>query len=116
MGAQGAHYPGAMDYRAVLTLDYSGMRDSNAYQRVLQALGHAGWGYAETSAMYIESSDLRPILLALELLARAASSPGTLSALTLQVQLIEDRAIPGATKPENAYERLIGMSLPSDSS
>lgn len=103
-----------MDYRAVVTLDYTGTRDGNAYQRLLNALDQAGWSYAETSAMYIECDDIGPILLGLEVLARAAASPGTVSALNLQVQLVgPERAAPAAQNHAQALPNVLNMALPS---
>lgn len=77
-----------MDYRAVLTLDYSGPTDANARSRLLKALQHAGWSYAETSAMHIECSSIQPVLLGLEVLARYLDTPGDLSACTIMIQLV----------------------------
>lgn len=106
-----------MDYRAVLTLDYTGTRNVNAYAQLLNALAQAGWSYAETSAMYIESEDMAPILLGMELLARAASGPGTLSALDLQVQLIgEERPPPASANHSRALKHVLRRPLPSESS
>jgi hypothetical protein len=104
-----------MDYRAVLTLDYSNIQDGNDYQRLLNALCQAGWAYAETSALYVESDDLQPILLALEVLARAVDDPGTLSALNLQVQLIgPDRDPPAAFNHRRALDNVLRRPLPSE--
>lgn len=104
-----------MAYLATLTLDYSGTRDSNAYNQLLNALEQAGWLYAETSAMYVECEDLQPILLGLELLARAVGVPGDLSALNLQVQFIGyDRSAPGAPNHRRALSHVLARPLPSD--
>lgn len=106
-----------MDYRAVLTLDYTGGTDPNAYAQLLNALAQAGWSYAETSAMYIESDDMTPIRLGMELLARAASVPGTISALDLQVQLIGvEREPPAAENHRRALSRVLSRPLPSEGS
>jgi hypothetical protein len=103
-----------MDYRAVLTLDYSKPIDNNDYQRLINALCQTGWAYAETSALYVECANLKPIRLALEVLARAIDDPGTLSAATLQVQLIgEDRDPPAADNHSQALPNMLARSLPS---
>lgn len=104
------------DYRAVLTLDYTRMRDTNAYNRILKALCEVGWSYAETSALYIECEDLEPITWAMELLARSVSSPGGyLSALNLQVQLVgPPRNPPGVGTTSRAFDNLLRMPLPSE--
>lgn len=104
-----------MDYRAVLALDYTGGQDPNHYARLLNALEQAGWAYAETSAMYIECDDLAPIELGLEVLARGVSKPGTVSALSLTVQLVgPPRDPPAALNHPRALERLIHEPLPSE--
>ncbi len=104
-----------MDYRAVLTIDYSAPIDNNDYSRLINALCQAGWAYAETSALYVECDDLGPVLLALEVLARAAHHPGVLSALDLQVQLIgEDRDPPAAAYHRQALSNMLGRPLPSE--
>lgn len=106
-----------MDYRAVLTLDYTKPIDRNAYTRLLNALVQAGWSYAETSALYVDSDDLAPIQLALEVLARATHTPGTLSALTIQVQLVgHERPAPAAVNHAKALTNLLQQPLPSDDS
>src|SRR5687767_13440672 len=106
-----------MDYRATLTLDYTRPTDPNAYARLLNALHQAGWEYAETSAMYVESQDLGPILLGLEVLARAVDLPGELSALNLQVQLVgPPRQPPAARNHRRALQNLLHQPLPSQAS
>jgi hypothetical protein len=74
-------------YRAVINLGYSGVRDGNEYNYLLNALAGAGWEYVETSAMAYKGP-LPGILLGLELLARAVPKPGTVSAITRQAQRI----------------------------
>ncbi len=106
-----------MDYRAVLTLDYTGTKDINDYQRLLNALAQAGWAYAETSAMYVECDDLAPVLLGLEVLARSVASPGTLSAMNLQVQLVgATREPPAARNHKRALTKMLERPLPSEGS
>lgn len=105
-------------YYAVLTLDYNTPHDNNAYTRLLNALGQVGWEYAETSAMVLaDEPNLDRVRLGLEILARAAASPGQVSALTLQVQLVggADRQIPGAANHRQALNRLSQLPLPSES-
>ena len=104
-----------MDYRATLTVDYSGATDANSRQKLFKAMQYAGWSYAETSAMYIECEDLLPILGGLEILSRALDAPGILSACTLTIQLVgPDRGAPGATSPQNAVRWVMSQPLPSD--
>lgn len=104
-----------MDYVATLTLDYTGQRDNNEYNRILNALGQAGWAYAETSAMYIECDDLEPILLGMEILARAAANPGLISALALQVQLVQQPRLPPAARyHRRALDNILDRQLPSE--
>jgi hypothetical protein len=100
------------EYRAVINLDYT--RPNNAgYQRILNALDGAGWDYVETSAMAYEG-DLDGIRLGLEVLARALPTGGTVSAVTIQIQRIgAARPTPGAQRPENALDAVLGMDLPS---
>jgi len=103
-----------MDYRAVLTLDYT-KPTPNEYNRLLNALAQSGWTYAETSAMYIEATDTEGIRLALELLARAVDTPGTLSAMTVQVQLVGERSeTPAAKFHRQAKNNLLKLPLPSE--
>jgi hypothetical protein len=105
-----------MDYRAVLTLDYSGTRDVNANARLLNALDQAGWEYAETSAMYVEAQNLTAVLLGLEILARYVDAPGTLSALTLQVQLVgPPREPPAKRHHKQALKNVLDQPVPSES-
>lgn len=104
-----------MDYRAVLTLDYTGRTDSNDYNRLINALCQAGWAYAETSALYIECDDLEPVKVAFEILARGVTGPGTPSAIDMQVQLIgEDRDPPAAANHRQALNNILSRPLPSD--
>lgn len=104
-----------MDYRAVLTLDYNTPYDGNALNRLYNALEQAGWAYAETSAMYVECDDLQPVLLGLELLARAVGLPGDISALNLQVQLVgPPRRPPAAGNHRRAISKLLSEPLPSE--
>jgi hypothetical protein len=103
-----------MDYRAVLTLDYVTPTDGNDNARLLNALEQAGWTYAETTAMYLECSDLRPILLGLEVLARGLDGPGAISALNFQVQLIgPDRRPPAWPNHRQALANILKRPLPS---
>lgn len=100
-------------YAGVINLDYTKTK-SNAYTRILKALDKAGWEYVETSAMAYEG-DIDGILEALEILARSASTGGTLSALTVQAQRIgKPRKTPGAGKPANAHRAVLRMPLPSE--
>lgn len=101
-----------MSYVATLTLDYTGATP-NEYQRLLNALVQAGWEYAETSAVILESESLAEVRLGLEVLARAIETPGTLSALSLQVQLVgPHREAPAARNHAKALEKLLAIPLP----
>lgn len=85
-----------------MNLDYTGT-DGPTYQRILTAVEGAGWNYVETSAMAYEG-DLEGVRRALDVLARVAHLGGTLSALTVQVQLIgEMRETPGPWAPDPSY-------------
>jgi hypothetical protein len=65
--------------------------------------------------MYIECDNMGPILMAFELLARGAASPGDISAMSLQVQLIEqDRPLPAAGNHRQALRRVLDQQLPSE--
>lgn len=102
-------------YFATITADYCTPYDNNDYTRLLNALCQAGWTYAETSALYIESDSIAPISLALEILARSAHRPGDVSALTLNVQLIgEERRPPGAVNHRQALGNVLRRRLPSE--
>jgi hypothetical protein len=105
-----------MDYRGVLTLDYSTPINPNEYARLLNALEQAGWEYAETSAMYIECDDIDPVLLALEVLARALVAPGQITAMNLQLQLVgQPRRPPAARNHRRALDKILDeRALPSD--
>lgn len=99
----------------MLTLDYSGETNSNARNYLLSALEHAGWRYAETSAMYVECTDMRRVLLGLEMLARYLDKPGQVSACTVTIQLVgPERNAPGAMSSSDAYEAVMGCPLPSE--
>ena len=104
-----------MTYIATLTMDYTGP-SSNEYVRMLNALCQCGWEYAETSALVYESPDLGGLRLALEVLARAIETPAaTLSALSLQVQLVgASREPPAAQNHARALGRLLREPLPSE--
>src|SRR4051812_5798244 len=105
----------ANEYRAVINLDYTG-QDANAYTRILKALEAAGWVYVETSAMAFDG-DLDGIRIALEILAKTLATPGLLSALTVQVQLMgPPRDAPGPWNPDRAIEWALGEANPSASS
>ncbi|WP_436495592.1 hypothetical protein [Actinokineospora sp. HUAS TT18] len=103
-----------MRYLATLTLDYSAARNHNMRAQLMNAICQAGWSYAETSALYIECDNLDKIRLGLEMLARAVQLPGTLSALNLQVQLVEeDRDPPAAANHPYALDKTLALPLPS---
>lgn len=103
-----------MVYIATLTLDYTGAT-ANEYNRLLNALCQCGWEYAETSAVVYEAEDLGGVRLALEVLARAVETPGLLSALNLQVQLVgSTREPPAANFHRRALENLLQEPIPSD--
>ena len=102
-----------MNYVATLTLDYTG-QTPNEFQRLFNALCQAGWEYAETSAVVYDAPDLHGVRMALEVLARAIETPGTLSALNLQVQLVAPtRQPPAAQNHKRALEKLLTHELPS---
>lgn len=86
-------------YVGILNFDYTGPTDANGRYLVAQALEQVGWDYAETTAFVMESPDFAPFAKALEILARAAADPGTISSLTLAVQLVDDEvSVPGARR------------------
>ena len=65
--------------------------------------------------MYIEAPNTKDIRLALELLARAVDSAGTLSTLTVQVQLVgAEEELKSAKDHRQAKAKLLQMSLPSE--
>jgi hypothetical protein len=103
-----------MTYRGVITIDYTKSKP-NEYNRLLNAICQCGWKYAETSALSVDCEDLTPIMKALEVLARAVDTGGTLSALNLHVQLVgEVRDPPGAQNNKNALANLLKIQLPSE--
>lgn len=87
-----------MTYRAVLNLDYS-KTEPNSYQKLLTALIQLGWEYRETSALTLDTSDLNTIWVSLEVIAKQSEAAGTLSAMTMQVQLL------GPSKPYKAAKK-----------
>lgn len=92
-----------MTYIATLTLDYTG-GNTNEQTRLTNALCQAGWEYVETSALAYQADHLDGVRLALEVLARAVETPGTLSALAIQVQLIGATRLPPA---EQSHRRAL---------
>jgi hypothetical protein len=100
------------EYHAAINLDYSNM-NGPGYQRILKALEGAGWEYVETSAMAYDG-DLPNVLLALEMLARALPSGGTISAVTIHIQRVgAGPHAPGAGTPANARAAVLQLPLPS---
>lgn len=101
------------EYVAVINFDYSRPHATNAYQKIITALLQAGWHYVETSALTYDGPDLGPILVALDLLARALPTGGTLSALTVQVQLLgAEGEYKAANNHPNALEQCRAMPRP----
>ena len=74
-----------MNYRAVLTIDFTNQQ-TNQYQKLVAALLQNDWKYLETSALAIETTDLRRIWAAFDLIPRQAADAGLLSALSIHVQ------------------------------
>lgn len=98
-------------YVAVVNLDYTGT-NTVGYQRILKALTSVGWEYVETSAMAYDG-DLHGVLVALEILAKALPTGGTVSAVTVQIQRIGPaRRTPGPEKPANALRAIRALRLP----
>lgn len=85
-----------MKYRATLNFDYARTprssdkkkwtRENNALEKLKCALHLLGWSWTETSAFQIETSDVTLIWRGIALVARSATSPGEISAVTLCVQ------------------------------
>jgi hypothetical protein len=66
--------------------------------------------------MYIECDEISPVLLGMEILARYAAIPGTVSALDVQVQLVgHPRQAPAAQNHRRALETVLKTALPSES-
>lgn len=102
-----------MTYTGIITLDYN-HPDSNTQTRLTNALVLAGWQYAETSAVVVDSENLDEIRLGLEVLARAIETPGELSALSIQVQMVgPERGAPAESNHRKALARLLKEELPS---
>jgi hypothetical protein len=102
-----------MLYNGAITLDYTGSKKHNERSQLMNALTQAGWKYAETSAVHLESGDLNAALLALEVLARAIGDVGTLSALTVSIQGIAGDLEPPNTKGNpNALKKVLKKDLP----
>lgn len=103
-----------MHYNATLTFDYTGHHDHNARNRLMKALEGLGWEYVPTSSMILEGAPkIDPVVMGLEVLARALPHPGDVSMLALQVKLIGDgRSAPGAGRPENALDAVLRFPLP----
>ena len=101
------------EYIAVINLDYSQPQDNNAYQKIIAALIQAGWDYAETSALTYNGPDLGPVLVALDLLARALPTGGIPSAMTIQLQRIgEMKDYAAAKNHPNALSDCRAMPRP----
>lgn len=102
-----------MTYLATVMLDYNQPR-SNEQTRLLNAHEQAGWDYADTSALVYESDTLGGFRLALEVLARTIETPGELSALAIQVQLVGfARPARAAVNHRRALVNLLSEPLPS---
>ena len=105
-----------MAYQAIINLDYTDQK-TNEWQRLQNALGQLDWRYAETSALTLDDADLEDVRETLELLARAIGTAGTLSALTLHVQLIGPaKPMPNAGSHGRALDNLRALPLPSEDS
>lgn len=93
-----------MTYVALLNWDYTdGL--SNERNRLANAICQCpGWSYAETSAFIYEGDDLSGFQMGLEVLARAVSTPGHLSALNMNVQWIDP---PNAPPAANFHRRAL---------
>lgn len=76
-------------YIATPNLDFIAPIDTNAYNRLLNALTQAGWEYSGTSATTLIDGGTPEVLWALEVLARGIPQVGgELGALSLQVQSV----------------------------
>ena len=102
-----------MDYIATLTWDYTGAT-ANEHNRLQNAICQIHpWEKVETSAFMAECDTLDPIRKAFEVLARAAHTPGKLSALTFNVQLVEPGLQPpAAVNHRQALNNVLAMPLP----
>jgi hypothetical protein len=101
-----------MAYRAVINLDFTGT-NPNDYQKLISALLDAGWVYTETSALVIDTPTIERIWAAAEIVAKGAAAAGTLSALTLQVQLVADpRNYAARRNHPNALQDILGLPFP----
>lgn len=99
-------------YRGVINLDFTGQY-SNGYQKLISALIQLGWTYTETSALVLEDATFSTAMRSLDVVARGATGAGTLSAVTIQLQLISAAKNYVATKNHpNALSDIQGNSLP----
>jgi len=79
-----------MQYRAILNYDFTATTDANDLMRLKLALVEGGWLHVETSAFTIETDEISKVWLGIELIAKQASSIGSLSALTYHIQASQD--------------------------
>lgn len=107
-------------YRGTINVDFSKFQNGSAVSgneqnKLSLALLVAGWRRVETSAFVIDDPDISKLWRGFELLAKQASSVGTLSALTFHVQLI---ALPAPGRPtttlndQNSFDEIAGKPFP----
>jgi hypothetical protein len=102
-----------MTYIGTLTYDYSG-QDTNARNLLTNALAQAGWSYSGRTAMVLDSETLEEFRRGLEVLARILETPGTLTALSMQIQKVgEARRPPAYASNRRAYTKALESALPS---
>ena len=103
-----------MHYRAHIRFDFDKQK-SNEYQKLITALLQTGWNYVQTSAVAIESSDLVPILRALDIIARQCVDAGELSGLMVDVQgssNFDGENYKGAVNHPNAVQDVKAKKVP----
>lgn len=109
-----------MSYRGTINVDFSKFSDGNPVNgneqnKLSLALLKGGWRRVETSAYVIDDPDVRKIWNGIALVAKQASSVGTLSALTFHVQLIalDPPGRPNCTmNDDNAFDEVSGKPFP----
>lgn len=105
-----------MNYRAILTFDWGKPHSTNDQQAIIAALVQAGWLLAETTALTIETADIKQVWLGIEVVAKGAAAAGTLTALSFDVVASDDfsksRDYPATVNHPNALDRIRGLPFP----
>lgn len=108
---------GATRYRALIALDWGKPHRRKYQQKLVSALIDAHWNLVETSTFAIDTPDLKDVWKGLDLVARASTVAGTLTALSVNIVGSDDfsKSKPYAAKKNhpNALDDFAKIPYPS---